>query len=263
LDQGNTLTKVIEANTNITNLQSNAFIFQASIGGTVALNLGSLRGVGVPGITVELEDTSGDVLATTTTDSHGYYSFNQLSGPAANPVNASGVSGTGTYQVVLSLPSWLQQTSRGPSSILISRGGINVTGVNYSIGINWNALSSTAGSQTAAAGLEKLASNGSGNGFQTSNTASNTAANAPVSAATTSTTNAQTSAAATTSATGSTASGLTPASLLSFLQSLHSGVGGSLYDSSSKTAGLSPPSSWSLDSAFEPDEFAKIADQLH
>jgi hypothetical protein len=40
-------------------------------------------------------------------------------------------------------------------------------------------------------------------------------------------------------------------SLLSFLQSLHSGVGGSLVDSSSKTAGSSspPPSSWSLDSS--------------
>jgi peroxidase len=270
LDQGNTLTKVIEANTNITNLQSNAFIFHASIGGTVALNLGPVRGVGIPGITVELEDTTGDVLATTTTDSHGHYSFNQLSGPAANPENASGVSGTGTYEVVLSLPSWLQQTSRSPSSILISRSGINVTGVNYSLGINWSALSSTPGSQTAAAGLEQLVSNVSGNGFQTSNTASNTSANASVSPATTSTTDAQTAAADTTSATGSTAtgsttSGLTPASLLSFLQSLHSGVGGSLYDSSTQASGSSspPPSTWSLDTAFEPDEFAKIADQLH
>ena len=101
LNQGNTLAKVIEANTGITNLQSNVFIFQASISGTVGLNLGPLHGLGVPGITVELQDTSGDVLATTTTNSRGQYSFNQLSGPAANPVNAPGVSGTGDYDIVL------------------------------------------------------------------------------------------------------------------------------------------------------------------
>ncbi len=62
LNQGNTLAKVIEANTNITNLQSDVFIFQASISGTVGLNPGPVHGVGVPGITVELQDTSGDVL---------------------------------------------------------------------------------------------------------------------------------------------------------------------------------------------------------
>ena len=151
LNQGNTLTKVIEANTNITNLQSNAFIFQASIGGTVALNMGSLHGVNVPGLTVQLEDTSGDVLATTTTDKHGYYSFNQLSGPAANVADAPGVSGTGTYEIVLSLPSWLTQTGRAPQNIVISRGGQNVTGMNFSLAINWNTLSKSASSQTASA----------------------------------------------------------------------------------------------------------------
>jgi hypothetical protein len=35
LHQGNTLTKVIEANTSITNLQSDVFLFKASISGSV------------------------------------------------------------------------------------------------------------------------------------------------------------------------------------------------------------------------------------
>jgi hypothetical protein len=73
------------------------------------------------------------VLATTVTDGRGRYSFNQLSGPAANPVNGSGVSATGTYNVVLVLPSGTRLVSPAPASILISRGGLNVTGVNFTI----------------------------------------------------------------------------------------------------------------------------------
>ena len=75
LQQGNTLAKVIEANTGITNLQSDVFIFKASISGTVSLapggsHHGSVQ-QGMAGITVQLEDTRGDVLATTTTNNQG------------------------------------------------------------------------------------------------------------------------------------------------------------------------------------------------
>ncbi len=83
------------------------------------------------GITVELEDAGGDVLAKTTTNSRGRYSFNQLSGPAANPVNAPGVCETGLYHVVLVPPASMHQVSRKPSSIRISRGGIKASGVNF------------------------------------------------------------------------------------------------------------------------------------
>ena len=38
IQQGNSLTKVIEANTHITNMQSDAFVFRASISGTVSAN---------------------------------------------------------------------------------------------------------------------------------------------------------------------------------------------------------------------------------
>ena len=68
------------------------------------------------GVTVELEDTSGDVLATTVTNSQGQYTFNQLSGPAANPENSSGVSGTGLYNVVLAPPASMHQVSPNPRS---------------------------------------------------------------------------------------------------------------------------------------------------
>ncbi len=126
LRQGDTLAKVIEANTGITNLPKDVFLFKASINGTVSRAAG-----GVAGVTVQLEDTDGDILATTTTNSRGHYSFNQQSGPAANPANSPGVSATGYYRVVLAPPASLHQVSPNPRSILISRGGLNVTGVNF------------------------------------------------------------------------------------------------------------------------------------
>jgi hypothetical protein len=138
LQQGNTLAKVIEANTNITNLQSDVFLFKASISGTVTSNSNpsgprNARAQGVPGVTVELLDNSGDVLATTVTDRQGRYRFNQLSGLAANPDSASGTSATGDYNVRLVLPSGLTQTSANPATISISRGDTNVSGVNFTV----------------------------------------------------------------------------------------------------------------------------------
>jgi hypothetical protein len=138
-EQGDTLTKVIEANTNITNLQSDVFIFQASISGTVYLNLtGSsyarIPGQGLAGFTVQLKDASGDLLATTLTNAQGRYTFHQLSGPAGNPEYAAGVSGTGYYQVVLIAPPWFRQTTANPGQMLISRSGVNVDNVNFGVG---------------------------------------------------------------------------------------------------------------------------------
>jgi hypothetical protein len=140
LQQGNTLAKVIEANTNVTNLQADVFTFTASISGTVSLvnhggntPNGNGFGHGLAGITVQLQDTSGDVLATTTTGKHGNYIFTQQSGPSGNVEIAPGVSATGDYVIVLVLPPSLQQTTPNPAPIHISRGGINVTGVNFGV----------------------------------------------------------------------------------------------------------------------------------
>jgi hypothetical protein len=128
LRQGNTLTKVIEANTGVTNLQRDAFVFKASIGGTVVSAGGGAGSQasspqGLSGITVQLQDTSGNVLATTVTDGAGDYRFDQL----------NGVSATGDYIVSLVVPSGFTQTSANPSPILISRGDIDANGVDFTL----------------------------------------------------------------------------------------------------------------------------------
>ncbi len=136
--RGDTLARVIKANTGITNVPGDVFAFEASISGTVSLAPGGSHDgsvqQGAAGMTVQLEDASGDVLATTTTNSRGHYTFNQQSGPAANPAKTPGVSETGMYHVVLVSPASVHQISAKPHSILISRGGMNVSGMNFVVG---------------------------------------------------------------------------------------------------------------------------------
>ncbi len=132
--RGNTLAKIIMNNTDITNLQANVMVFQASISGTVSVE-GSARATaqihGPSGITVRLEDTTGDILATTETDQRGRYSFDQLSGPSGNVEMASGVSATGWYKVVLAVPHGMKQVTPSPAAIEITCGDTDVTGVNF------------------------------------------------------------------------------------------------------------------------------------
>ncbi len=142
--QGNTLTKVIEANTNVTNLQGDAFLFKASIGGTVSLNLGGFS-LGIPGLTVQLKDGGGNLLASTVTDFSGHYRFDQL----------HGIGATGDYTVSLVLPAGLTQTTNNPGTILISRGGLNVAGVDFGVAFNWQGGTATrtgGGSNSASTG---------------------------------------------------------------------------------------------------------------
>jgi hypothetical protein len=165
LAQGDTLTKVIEANTHLTNMQADAFRFQATISGTVDLNVtiaGHSVNLGVPGVTVELLNSSGTVVATTRTNLLGQYSFNQLSGPSADPTVAAGISGTGTYSVVLVLPPFLQQTST-PAPITITAGDTHVQNENFGLKLNLAslpprpALTSTASSTSTADGNGEFA----------------------------------------------------------------------------------------------------------
>jgi hypothetical protein len=136
--QGTTLAKVIEANTSITNLQSDVFVFKASISGTVVPDrVGgghgaqsfSERGTKVSspqslaGDTVELEDAGGNVLATTVTGRKGHYKFDQL----------TGLSATGNYNVRVVVPSGFMQTSANPSTTLVSRGGTQVSRVDFTV----------------------------------------------------------------------------------------------------------------------------------
>lgn len=124
--QGATLAKVIQANTSITNLQPDVFFFKPTISGTVFSEVSRAGGRGLfqrgmSGITVQLEDGSGNVLSTSVTDSQGHYSFGYL----------TGISGTGYYTVRLVLPSGEVQISANPGTMLISNGAMNLNGVDF------------------------------------------------------------------------------------------------------------------------------------
>ena len=169
LKQGDTLAKVIEANTGV-QLQPDVFIFQASISGTV-YKLDGFQMGGAAWVTVELEQFSDDhlsinILATTVTDAKGNYSFNQLSGPAANSLNSPGVSSTGDYNVAIVLPSGNIQISPDPSTTLIGGGGMKVKEVDFLITNNpgWEPAVVTSGVQGSTkhnTELPQATSNGS------------------------------------------------------------------------------------------------------
>jgi hypothetical protein len=137
--QGTTLAKVIERNTNITNLQDNVFYFKASIRGMVFLDLDNDGGhrtlgeLGLPGFTVQLTDLNGNVFATTTTDRQGNYLFN----------DQSGLPGTGQFTVSVVLPSGMHQTTANSGTILISRGGLNEKGVDFGVDFNLSRSAAT------------------------------------------------------------------------------------------------------------------------
>jgi hypothetical protein len=117
-NQGNTLGEVIEANTSITNLQSDVFLFKASVSGRVSA--GSGRGsFGLAGIKVQLQDDEGNVVSTTVTDRLGNYSFDQL----------DGMAGTGTYTVSVVRPFGASLSSK----VQVTRGDTDMTGVNFNL----------------------------------------------------------------------------------------------------------------------------------
>ncbi len=278
LNQGNTLAKVIEANTNITNLQSDVFLFKASISGTVNLNLfgGNRGGIGLPGLTVQLQDTSGDILATTTTGRGGSYSFNQLSTGNTNLALTPGVSGTGTYQIVVVLPSFLEQIGQGPGAITVTRGGQNFPNVNFEVGLNFSGTSP----QSFQADLSSLQSILTGSGAQSTvgdnggTTEGNTGATTGVTArGGTATTNPSallseleselSSLQTSWSGTGTTSANAGGSAAASSSSGANSGVVDSADSSdsgSSGAGGSANPPKQSLDAAFE--EFSKIADSL-
>jgi peroxidase len=113
-----TLADVIERNSDITNLQANVFFFQASISGTVSTNSGGRMGgrqqqqTGVPGITVELiSAVDGSIVATTTTDRRGNYSFDVTDG-----------LGTGKYQIEILPPDGSNANTKISRVVTITRG---------------------------------------------------------------------------------------------------------------------------------------------
>jgi hypothetical protein len=117
IGQCNLLSKVIEANTGIRNLQQDVFHFRSSIGGQV-FNDANQNGrqdrgeMGLPHVTVQLIDASdGSVVATKQTDPNGMFQFTAQDG-----------SSTGQYVVREVLPNGWTQTTPAPGTIAVTRG---------------------------------------------------------------------------------------------------------------------------------------------
>jgi hypothetical protein len=120
-----TLTKVIEANTAVTHLQPNAFVFTVSITGTVTAPGPTPPGgrpppppVGVAGVTVDLLDDTGAVVATATTDAAGHYAFTQQAGLT-----------TGAYTV--SITARGSAAAQASAAIKVTTGGQTFADVNF------------------------------------------------------------------------------------------------------------------------------------
>src|SRR5262249_42420030 len=80
--RGVSLARVIARNTPITNLQRNVFFFRASLSGSVYLDpdgdgIREADESGLAGLTVQLNDDNGDVIATAVTDGAGNYAFDE------------------------------------------------------------------------------------------------------------------------------------------------------------------------------------------
>ena len=104
---GTKLTDVIRRNTGLTNLQSNAFVFQATIKGNVFVDFNQnsrqdRNEFGVAGRTVELLGSAGTVLAATTTDRRGNYRFQNLD-LGSYTVRATSSKGTTTTSPAISI----------------------------------------------------------------------------------------------------------------------------------------------------------------
>jgi len=123
--QSTRLKDIIRRNTQADNLQDNVFFMKAEVRGQAFFDRdGDGRrdfGEGVlAGVSVELLNDEGDVVATETTDSNGRYRFTEF-------------AETGDYQVRVVVPAGLQVTTPNPEDILISRGDVSIGGLDFGI----------------------------------------------------------------------------------------------------------------------------------
>jgi peroxidase len=108
--EGTTLADVVRRNSTLTNLQSNVFVFQVGISGTVFGDrdrdgrLGP-REQGLAGQTVEVLDAdTGDVVTSTTTDARGRYGFDVSNGLGLGRFRVRVVPQAGGVQTTVGLP---------------------------------------------------------------------------------------------------------------------------------------------------------------
>jgi hypothetical protein len=120
-----TLADVIERNTGVRGLQDDVFIFKARVEGQVFADASGNgrrdRGeAGVAGVTVELLNPDGEVVATTRTGRDGRYFFDQF-------------RETGDYQVRITPPAGSVLTTTNPRSVLIPTGDVTVRDQNFGL----------------------------------------------------------------------------------------------------------------------------------
>lgn len=112
--EGTTLGGVIRANTGVQNLQGNVFFFKAQVQGRVFQDANGNgradgREAGLAGVTVQLLNDEGEVIATATTDRQGGYAFRSL-------------PETGDYSVQVVPPARAVATTATTAAVSISRG---------------------------------------------------------------------------------------------------------------------------------------------
>ena len=119
------LADVIQRNTSITNLQKNVFFMRTEVTGQVFVD-GNANGHqdrqenGLEGITLELLNDEGDVIATTQTDIRGRYVFTEF-------------EETGDYQIRILLPTGA--TTSGPTTVdvLVSSGDDSLGNLDFAL----------------------------------------------------------------------------------------------------------------------------------
>jgi hypothetical protein len=118
-----TLADVIRDNTTVSNLQNNVFFMQAELTGLVFTDSNGngqqdpLEGA-MPGITVELVNNAGAVIATSSTDTSGRFRFE--------------LAETGGYQLRVVLPPRMITAGRSHDA-LVSRGEITLQGMDFGL----------------------------------------------------------------------------------------------------------------------------------
>lgn len=123
--ESTSLGDIIARNTSITNLQENVFFMQAELTGKVYLDADGdgqqdRRETELRGVTVQLLNDEGEVIASTVTNYRGRYRFDQF-------------RETGDYQVRIVVPARYTATTDATREILISRGGREISGINFGL----------------------------------------------------------------------------------------------------------------------------------
>jgi hypothetical protein len=123
--ENTSLADIISRNTTMTNLQENVFFLRAEVSGRVYLDSDGdgrhdRREDGMRGVTVQLLDDAGAVIATTTTNRFGRYRFTEF-------------HETGDFQVRVVVPSGYRGTGDTLREVLISRGDLEIGGVNFGL----------------------------------------------------------------------------------------------------------------------------------